>query len=637
MFFFQVLLLLGYVYADLTSRWLSPRGQAILHTIVAMVAVLTLPIEPSDSWRPSGQLSDPTWSLLGLLATTVGAPFFLLSTTAPLLQVWWHRVFGQAPYRLYAWSNAGSFLALLTFPFVVEPWIGVRMQMLTWSFAFFATACALAYCGFASSRRNHGVVQDNDATERRVPTRRVFAWILLSAIGSILLLAMTSHLTQNVAVVPFLWVAPLALYLLSFVLCFAKRTYYHRWFFGGLMIATHIIAASLYHINRVDNLSFLLAVYLLALFAGCMVCHGELSRLKPPSANLTFYFVMLSVGGALGGFLVSYVAPLVFTDYYEYPLVLVACWATLLFAWFTDESSYLHRGKPAWAWLLIAVACFVFLSQLRDGVVRSVNETFLSRRSFYGVLSIRAGEVDGRQDMRLYHGIINHGSQNLDEELAEEPTAYYRRDGGLGAAMKLVSEKGSKRVGMLGLGIGTAAAYASEGDYFRAYEINQDVIELALNADIFTFWSLLEKRGATGEVIPGDARISLEDELRQGETQAFDILVVDVFSGDAIPVHLLTVEAFEIYRKHLSTHGLLAIHISNRHLDLLPVVQSMADHFSMTAGVIDVPESRWVILGSKPALQLLAQQEPDKLRRMPTRRRRQLWTDDYSDILSVLH
>ena len=216
--------------------------------------------------------------------------------------------------------------------------------------------------------------------------------------------------------------------------------------------------------------------------------------------------------------------------------------------------------------------------------------------------------------IRLFNGIINHGTQNLDEETQDEPTAYYERESGVGYAMKLVSEREHKRVGMLGLGIGTIAAYASEGDYFRAYEINQDVIDLALNPEIFTFWSLLEQRGARGDVILGDARISLENELRAGQRQEFDILVLDVFSGDAIPVHLLTVEAFQIYKQHMAPHGLLAVHISNRHLDLLPVVQTMAEHFSMAAGMVDVPESRWVLLGSLPALQLLKKQQPEQLR-----------------------
>ena len=373
MFFFQVMLLLGYVYADVTSRWLSPRTQMLVHVALVGVAILLLPIQPSEAWKPLGADANPRWQLVGLLTAAVGVQFFLLSTTAPLLQVWWHRMFGDAPYRLYAWSNAGSFLALLSFPFVVEPWIGVQAQITAWSSGFFVVACLLAYCGYRASRGTHKTVPiepESGHGDSRIAPLTIVAWLILSTTGSILLLAMTSHLTQNVAVVPFLWVAPLALYLLSFILCFAGATYYRRWLFGGLMIVSHIAAASLYHISRVDNLVLLLGVYLAALFSGCMVCHGELARMKPSSQHLTFYFVIMSVGGALGGFLVSSVAPVVFPDYYEYPLVLIACWGILLIALFRDERSYLYKGKRAWAWLAIALCCFAFLVSLRDGVVR---------------------------------------------------------------------------------------------------------------------------------------------------------------------------------------------------------------------------------------------------------------------------
>lgn len=636
MFFFQVVLLLGYLYTDFTTRYLTSRWQMLLHVGLVVFAILLLPIQPSESWKPLGFDSHPTWRLLGLLTTAVGAQFFLLSTTAPLLQVWWHRVYGAAPYKLYALSNAGSFLALLSFPFIVEPTMGVRQQILGWSGAFFLLACSLAYCAYRSNVATLGdVILESDDAEPAPGWKQILIWLLLSMTGSVLLLAMTSHLTQNVAVVPFLWVAPLALYLLSFILSFAGTSFYRRELFGGVMIVTHVWAARLYYVD-IAGLRVLLAVYLLAVFSGCMVCHGELARLKPAAKYLTFYFVIMAAGGALGGLLVSVIAPAIFGNYYEYPIVLIACWAILLTALFRDKASFLYAGKPLWAWAAIMIACLYFLSFLSTGVIRQAKFSFLSRRNFYGVLSVRPRRDGDRNQLRLMHGTIKHGVQNLDEGYQDEPTSYYSRDSGLGYTMQFLQTRTPKRVGLLGLGIGTIAAYSGNGDYFRAYEINPDVIELALDQRVFSFWKLIEERGGTSDIVVGDARISLENELRRGQPQNFDLLVLDVFSGDAIPVHLLTVEAFENYVRHLANDGILAVHISNRYLDLLPVVHSLGHRCSLTAAIVATAQSRWVILGKKQSIISLAKQHAQDVGVLYPPSEPLLWTDDFSDLLSVI-
>lgn len=639
MFFFQIVLLIGYCYAHWTTTRLSLVWQMLLHVGLIIIGLLLLPIEPSEDWKPVGGEANPTWRLLGLLTRTVGVQFLLLSTTAPLVQVWWHRRFANAPYRLYAISNAGSLVALLSYPFLVEPNIGVASQLVVWSVGFLVVAGCLALCTYRNSQlhiEKERALESDSAVPS--PSRwRVTVWVALSTCGSVLLLAMTNHIAQNVAVVPFLWIAPLALYLLTFILAFGATNYYRRGLFGGMMLVSQTAAAFFFTFDAFDNIVVLLLVHLIALFSGCMVCHGELARAKPHAQHLTIYFVMISVGGALGGFLVSIMAPLLFSAYYEYPLVLLTCWGLLFSIAFRDPTSYLHRGRPIWAWGLVALVCFGFLSFLRNGVVKGASTSYLAKRNFYGVLSVQPFlDDEGGKQLQLMHGMISHGSQHLDGERQSEPTSYYRRDSGVGYVMGMVAAKPKKRIGMLGLGVGTLAAYSEPGDYFRAYEINQQVIDIATDSDVFTFWSLLPKRGANGDIVIGDARISLENELKRGDLQEFDVLVLDVFSGDAIPVHLLTVQAFETYFKHVATHGMIAVHISNRHLDLLPIVNSTAQRFSADVAFIGSPMSEWLVLGSPAAIRLLVQENPEKVKLLARPRDPEIWTDDYSDILGVL-
>lgn len=645
MFFFQVLLLVGYCYAHWSTRFLSLKMQMWLHLALILAGLVLLPIRIPESLKPTGSDPNPVGTILWLLWRSVGIQFLLLATTAPLVQVWWHRLFGSAPYRLYSISNAGSLLALLGYPFLVEPLMGVRTQMTVWSVGFFAVSCMLALASRNSSEGElaRGEPEDTSTAARPV-WRDIAGWLALSTCGSVLLLAMTNHITQNVAVIPFFWVVPLAIYLLSFILSFAGAGWYNRWVYGGLMFASHSGVAFIYCFDVADNIILLLTIYLTALFSGCMVCHGELARAKPHARYLTSFFVVTSVGGALGGFLVSLVAPIVFSaGYLEYPLVLVACWLALIVITLRDKSSPLYRGRPVWAWGLISLCCFGFLLCLREAVVKDLFNAALTRRNFYGVLSVQPMlSKDQERMVQLIHGQISHGSQFLIEEGDDpakqfEPTTYYTRDSGVGLVMKEFAKLNRpKRVGMLGMGVGTVAAYCEQGDVFRAYEINEDVVEIATNGDPFTFWDLLKERGATGDIVIGDARLSLEAELSEGTPQNFDVLVLDVFSGDAIPVHLMTLSAFKLYFEHLAEGGVLAVHISNRHLDLAPVVVSTAARFPVKSAFVSTKVSEWILVGSEEFLQSMAEANPGEVQILGRSKYDVVWTDDYSDIFRIL-
>lgn len=644
MFFFQILLLIGYCYAHWSSRFLSLRWQMRIHVALILLTLVFLPIRVPETWKPVGNEPNPTAQVLSILTRSVGLPFLLLSSTAPLAQVWWHRLLGGVPYRLYAISNTGSLLALLGYPFLVEPRLGVRSQLGVWSIGYVVVAGLLAYCSVQHMRKtaSRGPVLDDVVSTDPPGWKSILLWLCLSTCGSVLLLAMTNHITQNIAVVPLFWVVPLAIYLVTFIAGFAESGLYVRWLFGGLMVISQIACALLYNGDVFDSTILLLGIHLTALLSGCMVCHGELARSKPHPEWLTTFFVVVSIGGAVGGFLVSIAAPFLFDSYYEYPLVLITCWVLLFAILWSDSTSRLYRGKPVWAWGLVVVCGFVFLTNLRNAVMKDVVTSFLSRRNFYGILSVQpAFDKDGAKMMNLLHGQILHGAQYLEADREFEPTSYYTRDSGVGYAMRYLDVRSGdrrkpKRVAMLGLGVGTIAAYCKAGDVFRIYEINQQVIDIATAPEIFTFWSLFEQRSAQAEVVVGDARLSLESELRNAGPQNFDLMVLDVFSGDAIPVHLLTEAAFRLYFQHLADDGMLAIHISNRHLDLLPVVNSTVQRFPAEVAFVSTEISEWLIVASPKVIEEFEATYPDAVQLPAEPSKLIIWQDDFSDVFGII-
>lgn len=629
MLFFQLLLLLGYLYAHGVTTRLSPKAALALHAGLLLLSLATLPLAPGAAWKPVGT-EDPVWRLLGLLAVTVGAPYFLLSTTAPLLQARLAAAAGPgaAPYRLYALSNLGSMLALLGYPTFVEPNLPLRLQSFGWS-AGYGLFALLAVASLLLTRRAPGketpaapaaagtapAAPSPKAKKKRKPRAAAGAetgaaksalgagtavlWTLLAACGTTLFLGVTNHLCQDVAAVPFLWVLPLAIYLLSFILCFdAERWYQKTLFRSALPLAVGAIGWTLIpeSVGQKEAIG-LLAV---ALFFCLMACHGELHRLRPDPTRLTAYYLAISLGGALGGLYVGLLAPRLFSDYDELPLGLVAFAALMLVVFRRDRESLLAKGRSrlAWAGSLALAFGFGFLVVYRMEATRAGNRAM--RRNFYGSIQVRDRALGPFSVRAMHHGVVSHGEEILESGSAPVPTTYFARETGVGLAFRQLAERETPRhVGVVGLGVGTLAAYARPGDRFRFYEINPIVTDLARSE--FRF---LGTTPAAVTVVPGDGRLSLEREA----DQRFDVLVIDAFSGGSIPVHLLTKEAFDVYFRHLAPDGVLAVHVSNKFLDLAPVVGLAASGRGVPAAVLATaadPETRtfeatWVLMTRAP-------------------------------------
>ena len=630
MLFFQLLLLAGYLYSHAYIRLRVP-ARRYVHVALLVLAAATLPLAANTAWKPSGG-EDPTWRILALLATSVGLPYFALSTTGPLVQAWYARSHeGAAPYRLFALSNLGSMLALISYPLLIEPLLALGNQAAIWSagFALFAFPCAiLAWHG----RSGDAILSTAEHQDRPGPGLQAL-WAGLACCASVLLLAFTGYMTLNIAAIPFLWVLPLALYLLSFVLCFEASGWYRRWLFLPLLGAG--LAAVCVTLTRSNpSIWALIPLYCATLFVACMVCHGELARAKPHPRHLTAFYLMVALGGALGGVLVGLVAPNVFDDLYELPVGMVALCLLAMLALERDRASLFHwrwgvAARLAFAALTLGLGIFLARTYAQDSA-----DTRLVSRNFYGVLNVRdTGE--GPDAMRvLSHGTIIHGKQFLEEDRRDWPTTYYGLTSGVGLALIDARARGPVRVGVVGLGAGTLAAYGRTGDVFRFYDINAKVVELAR-----TEFSFLKDSPAQVEVELGDARLSLEREPPQN----FDVLALDAFSSDAIPVHLLTVEAFRAYIRQLRPGGVLAVHISNRYLDLVPVVQQAARQLSLELREVENDDdddagayrSDWLLLSTSPAAfeGPLLKEAAVRIDAVP---RVRLWTDDYSDLYRIL-
>ena len=635
MLFFQLLLVGGYAYSHWSIRALRPRTQTLVHLALLAAGIAALPILPDASWKPVGE-ADPSLRILGLLAASVGLPYFLLATTSPLVQAWYARAgHGAMPYRLYALSNLGSMLALVSYPFVVEPWLPTRVQALGWSggFVAFAIACgALAW----RSRTAPAEVPAPAGDETAPPRFADYAlWAALAAAASILLLAFTSHLSQNVAPIPFLWVLPLALYLLSFILCFEGRNWYGRTRYLPLLAAGFVgVCVTLHRDYHNPQLWVMIPLYCTTLFVACMVCHGELARMKPHPRHLTAFFVAIAVGGALGGVFVGLIAPRAFRDLWELPVGIVFTAAVVAVVLMRDRAGFpddrARRAAVGGAALYTAVlagALVWIYADLASGVR-------LLTRNFYAALKVYDSGV-GPDAMRvLTHGTITHGKQFIDPARRSVPTTYYGDTSGVGRAIEAMRARGPVRIGVIGLGAGTLVAYGRPGDAVRVYEINPQVVDLAL-----TEFTYLGDTKAALDVILGDARLSLEAEPPQN----FDVLALDAFSSDAIPVHLLTAEAFEVYFRHLKPGGILAVHISNRYLDLKPVLKEAAAKLGKEARIVEDESNgekgtygtTWVLFADSAA----AFEEPPlagAVEALTTERSIRLWTDDYSDLYAIL-
>jgi hypothetical protein len=667
MLFFQLLLLGGYAYAHVIGTRLGQRRQVVVHLVVlgaAMLALplLFLPLYLGGWWKPSSPGS-PTWRIAWLLAVTVGLPFFALSSTSPLLQKWFTLARPQgAVYRLYALSNVGSLLALVTFPVLMEPLLSERALAIAWAMGFAGFVLLCAWSGLGALRaggagaiapaeraaESVGAAAGSPPQEARVPALVWLLWLLLPACASIMLLAVTNAICQDIAVVPFLWVLPLGLYLLSFIICFDSERWYYRPVFWPLMIG---MIAYMCHVMRAGaeaDMAVQIRGFSLGLFACAMVCHGELVRLRPGPRRLTAFYLMVAAGGALGGVFVTLVAPLIFKTYVE---LNAGIWLSAAVALAALGYSLRYRAPEAWwarlirrfpAWLRwtgisLAAAGLVGLGVLLVYfAVQGQEDIICTTRNFYGVLRVEEKQPDDpeKHSFWLLHGRITHGVQYTGS-LRRTPVSYYGRETGLGLAMDYYPRRDGIRVWAIGMGTATLAVFGRPGDLYRFFEINSNVVDLTMNKGYFTYFT---DSPAQCEVVLGDGRLSIE---REPPDQRFDILVLDAFSSDAIPVHLLTREAFEIYLRHMNPGGIIAVHISNRNLDLEPVVVGLADWFHLrmvsretstdAEGILF--STQWILLTNNEEF-LATPEVQDGAEEITARPC--YWTDDFSNLFTII-
>ena len=621
--FFQTSLLLGYCYAHLLRIYCSPKRQILIHcSLVAISLVWTW-----SSWnspRLSSGSDIPLVRLMFQLGSTIGLPFVLLAGTSPLVQHW-YGLESRQPYRLYALSNLGSLLALLVYPFLIEPNWGNTEQFHGW---FAGLGLYLGMCLFILKQLVSFSEQQAAARVFRASSRDRIYWTALSACGAIILVSSSSVLTREVGPIPFLWIIPLAVYLLTFILCFDKPEWYRRKIFFSLFAGSATALMVLY--NSVLPFLAEVAMHSLVVFSTCMVCHGEMVRLRPDSDRLTEFYLFLSLGGVIGAIFVNVIAPSLFSDYYEYQIAILLCLLLGSHVAIASLSRFVKSLRMlSLAFAVVLIGLFLNAEEKEDHVKK-----LAAYRGFYGLLEVF--EVDPNSQgthHKLYSENIEHGSQLVVDEYRHIPNTYYSHRSGVGKAL-LSHQKPNRQVGFVGLGAGTLAAYGNPGDSFRFYEINPDSLEVANR-----YFTYLSDSKAEVKVILGDARLSLEEDLASG--QRFDALVIDAFSGDAIPSHLITAEAWDLYWRLLNEDGILAVHLSNEYLDLIPVVQHHNQRINRHRLVQvvnedddpwDINAANWLLeTANRRFLDDIGQQaQPPQTDKFPVE-----WTDEKSSVLEL--
>jgi spermidine synthase len=653
--FFQTTLLLGYLCAHAIATRLFRRAQLVAYGF--LLALSLVQVFATLNPHPHASTLHPVFSVLWVLTMLIGLPFLALSATNPLLQSWYAhgrtaREASAPPYRLFALSNFGSLLALLAYPVLVEPNFSLRTQTLAWSVGFlvFVVVCGI----IIASRRKADEFQEpeinpSSAVSVAIPTTSQAGigvapsliaetvprpgektlWLLMAACGSLLLSAVTSHLSQNIAAIPLLWILPLTIYLLTFVLAFnGGRIYSRKMMMGLLPSALGGVAYLIVDTTMDVPIMISIPLFCLTLFIGAFFCHGELYLRRPSARYLTQYYLLIAAGGALGSMFVGVLAPMVFSGSYEmaWSLVYTAALASAL------------MWRQHWVWRFFWPAAAIGLLVVVVLQERADRENAIVQvRSFYGTLRVTDEETEDAGRYRtLIHGTIQHGTQFMaSEELRRLPTTYYSHDSGVGLALDNCCKGRPRRVADIGLGTGTLAAYGEPGDVFRFYEIDPRVEVIAKN--VFTY---LRESRAKIQIAHGDARLSMEAESPEN----YDVIAVDAFSGDAIPVHLLTAEAIKLYQRHLAPGGIIAFHISNTYLSLAPVVQAQADNAGLHAVLVTTEDnddtgafsSDWVLVTANEKF-LALPEIADASAKIEPKPGLRLWTDDYSSLLPILN
>ena len=687
MVFYQIILFLGYLYAHTISTRFGRHRQIQIHALVIALSFLALPLALPENTTPPTDANPTIW-LLWTLLLAIGLPFFVVSTTAPLVQKWFTNIGHKTshdPYYLYAASNTGSLIALLSYPFLLEPSIGLANQKIYWSLGYLVLCFLISGCAFILWRthQNNIIIDEHSPEQNNLSLFIKLHWLALAFVPSSLLLGLTNFISTDIASVPLLWIIPLTLYLLSFVIVFSKwndKTHSIMVKLQPLVLLPFITYA---FINPADLPYWAyLILHLLAFFFAVMVCHGELAKNRPHTQYLTNFYLIMSFGGMLGGMFNTFVAPFVFNGIYEYPLMIVA--ALLLRPWQTTPSTkglllqitgpglliitgllvynnmgnllqyfdviviilisltvvtYFLRSQPVAFALLTGAIIFLAL-----GLHGLSSNTLFQDRSFFGVLSVRESELTSEQNQpekyhELFHGTTKHGAQRLPSDLATTPLTYYSRPGPMGQLFKEYNNINQNwTVGIVGLGAGALACYAKEHQNWTLYEIDPLVVDIASNPEYFSYLKLCASHA---KIRLGDARLSLEKET----DNTFDLLVMDAFSSDSVPTHLLTQEALEIYFKKLKPNGLLAFHITNRHLALKKVLSVHAEHLHLSALIQeykpqqDIPlviATDWVVLAKNPeALSPLNMSRLGNWQKMPLYFDMKTWTDDFTNIISI--
>ena len=653
--FFQTLLTGGYAYAYWLIGLKPNSKQSKSHFLLLITSLIFLalmsiwghtPITPDVVLRPSNP-QRPIWELLKLLFLSIGFPGFVLSINSTLIQTWFNRNHPQkSPYWLYSLSNAGSLLALVTYPLLFEPNFSLRIQAWIWAcgyLIFAITTCFLLTRLVRSTAIENDIsgITEMEHESRATPNIHQFMWVGLSATASILLLSVTSQLTQEVAPIPLLWVLPLAIYLLSFILSFSGEGRYHRPMFTFLLALS---SAGIIHTITGSRLNFFvqIAIYSIFLFSACMIAHGELFRLRPKPSRLSKYYLFISVGGAVGGIIVNMIAPLIFIGYWEFYLGWVMIFILLVTLIFIYPAKELKLPWRRVYNLAVVLQTLIILLISLNAVINPLGGPLYQERNFYGVSRVTFNEY--RTAYQYVNGTTIHGFQLISDDKRDIPTAYFWRGSGIAMVIRNHPKYGKEmKVGVLGLGIGTLAAHGLPGDDYRFYEINPSVMELALGQD--GYFSFLEDSLADITLVPGDARISLEGELNQGQRQEFDLLVMDAFSSDSVPIHLITREAFALYLDHLSPDGVIAVNISNNYIDLKPVIWKLGQELGLQTILIAPPIQEYHPIGLH-SLWMFLLQDPDALDTPEINANAdfledyhsdiQLWTDDSNNLFMIL-